>query len=184
VSSYSSSSPTYAYGGDFVTWVSPAASMEIGSDNLLGWARFTGLTAVLAAGTTIGSATLTLNFPAPGTDEQLAVAIETAANAALPADQADSSGRFTSAPQTSGSVNGLSTFPFDVKTNIQSFVDGLIGGDVLHFIVTNPSYHGTGLTGATGSLAIMWEPSGGPLPAIFRQKIVNINQAVNRAAIY
>lgn len=153
---YTNSTPTYAWGSQYIYWTSPDATGIDMDGDIHAWLRFTGATAVLSA-TAITSATLTINgIPAPETDESLRVYGEELADAALPSDQSDSESRsLTLEYTTTGSLAGLSSVEIDVKTIIEELVAS-IGGDVIHLRLTNPSYSGTGFWDVTADLEILY----------------------------
>lgn len=153
MATYTNNTPTFDNGSAAV-WPVLGGNLFYLDNDAISFGRFTGATAMLA-GTTIISATLSINFGAfapLGTDESIQVWGEEAADAVLPVDWADASARsLTTANEDTGSLNGLSSIDIDLTAVIQELQNS-INGDVVMLKFANPTYNGTGLQSGPGNL--------------------------------
>jgi hypothetical protein len=153
--------PTYAQGDDgtFVGFTSPDAAAA--HDGLLveSWIRFDDLALALASAL-ITSATLTIHtFNNPlSTDEAIEAKVITTEDETLPPDWATATALPVAGSVASGSLNGLTTYDFDVTAILESLRAG-IDGDVIMFRMLPDAYNGTGFT-YLASLSVTY--TGGP----------------------
>lgn len=159
---YDEGATGYAYGDEGGSFTNPTSFMELGPSGYVAWCRFTGLTEYLEDATGTVSATLTVSgFTAPMTAETIRVYGESAQDSTLPTDGTDSASRDrTSATTTTGSLEGLTTIDIDVEAIVEELRGG-IDGDVIQFVLDDPSYAGTGLSNMLATLEIVYTMPGG-----------------------
>jgi hypothetical protein len=151
------SSPTYANGDPFdpFSWTTDAY-FEMSSSDRQGWIRFASLSAVtsLTAANILAASIVVSSIGSPASAESIRIYGAESTDPALPTNDTEAASHtLTSVYGDSGSVEGLDTVEIDVTAVVKEMVDS-IGGAVMMFRATDPTYAGTGIISATAILYI------------------------------